>query len=157
MTVYCCTDSQSTLEITTKVRLVFGNGTELLNRTMISANDIGKTPNTALWCQSPLNESNIGTWLLPNGTNLTTIPTAPLYTMSEPGQAGLFLDRAQSFTLFEGVFRCIIPDENNINQTLMAWIYDDYIFNLVGMYGTLYCDQYQHFCLPQMDLQLTQS
>ena len=83
--------------------------------------------NTALWCQSPLNESNIGTWLLPNGTNLTTIPTAPLYTVSEPGQAGLFLDRTQSFTPFEGVFRCIIPDENN-NQTLLVWIYTEQSF-----------------------------
>ena len=118
MTVYCCTDSLSTLEITTKVRLVFGNGTELLNRTMISANDIGKTPNTALWCQSPLNESNIGTWLLPNGTNLTTIPTAPLYTVSEPGQAGLFLDRTQSFTPYRECNSLHnIPDENN-NQII---------------------------------------
>ena len=42
MTVYCCTDSQSTLEITTKDQAGFRYGTELLNRSDRSANDIGK-------------------------------------------------------------------------------------------------------------------
>ena len=138
ITVYCCTDLLSTQGTITTFGLVFGNGTELPNRTMISANDIGRTPMTALWCQSPSNDSDTGTWLLPNGTTLATTPTAPLYIVHDTGRVGLFVDENQDFTPFNGAFRCIIPDENNINQTLMVWIYNDYNFNRVGTYTTHY-------------------
>ena len=137
--VNCCTDLQSAQGTITKFGLVFGNGTKLPNRTMIPANDIGRSPMTALWCQSPSNDSDTGTWLLPNGTALATTPTAPLYIVHDIGRVGLFVDENQDFiSIYQGVFRCIIPDENNINRTLMVWIYNDYIFNREGTYTTYY-------------------
>ena len=75
---------------------------------MIQANDIGRTSMTALWCQSPTNDSHTSTWLAPNGTTLATTPTAPLYILHDIGRVGLFVDHEnQDFTSFEGVFRCI--------------------------------------------------
>ena len=61
---------------------------------MIPASDISRT---ALWCQSPSNDSDIGIWLLPNGTALATTPTAPLYIVHEIGRVGLFVDENQDF------------------------------------------------------------
>ena len=108
-----------------EVRLLLGN-TVLPNRTMISVDDIGNTTSTGLLCQSPLNEPNIGKWLLPNDTAPPTTPSGPLFTTHEKGQIQLF--RQGAITAFQGVYRCIIPDENNISQTLLVWIYESYLF-----------------------------
>ena len=102
----------------------------LPNRTMISAAAI--TASTGLWCQSPLNETKIGKWLLPNDTAAPTTRTGPLFTTHAKGQIGLF--RQGDIAAFQGVYRCIIPDENNINQTLLVWIYESYVFEEERMY-----------------------
>ena len=98
------------------------------NLTLISANEIGHTSETALWCQSPLNQDNIGTWILPQNVTPPTVPTSPLYTVSEQGQIGLF--RNGDITQFQGVYRCIVPNDTDftINQTLLVWIYTEQSF-----------------------------
>ena len=113
-----------------EVRLLLGN-TVLPNRTMISVDDIGSTASTGLLCQSPLNKTNIGKWLLPNNTVLLTTSTGPLFTTHKKGQIGLL--RQGDIASPQGVYRCIIPDENNINQTLLVWIYESYLFDLKGI------------------------
>ena len=107
-----------------EVRLLLGN-TVLPNRTMISVDDIGSTTSTGLLCQSPLNETNIGNWILPNNTVLPTTSTGPLFTTHKKGQIELL--RQGNIAAFQGVYHCIIPDENNINQTLLVWIYESYL------------------------------
>ena len=98
------------------------------NVTLISANSIGNTSETALWCQSPLNEDNIGTWILPQNVTPSTAPNSSLYTVSERGQIGLF--RNGDITQFQGVYRCIAPDDSNFttNHTLLVWIYTEPLF-----------------------------
>ena len=100
------------------------------NVTMISADSIGNTSETALWCQSPLNQlqDNIGTWILPQNVTPSTASNSSLYTVSKEGQIGLFHNG--DITEFQGVYRCIAPDDNNftINHTLLVWIYTDSLF-----------------------------
>ena len=102
---------------------MFGSiyNTTVYNLTMIPAEEIGNTSNTALWCQSPRNEVT-GKWILPNGMQPSnTSSSASLYTTHEQGQIGLF--RQRDIASFQGVYRCIIPDENYVNQTQLVWIY----------------------------------
>ena len=98
------------------------------NVTLISANSIGNTSETALWCQSPLKEDNIGTWILPQNVTPSTAPNSSLYTVSERGQIGLF--RNGNISQFQGVYRCITPDDSNFttNHTLLVWIYTESLF-----------------------------
>ena len=85
--------------------------------------------NDGLWCQSANNGSMIGTWYLPNGTQLTTedidISDAnfPLYAyhVNVTGQIGLLRDAA--IASLPGLYSCVIPDENEVNQTLWVAIY----------------------------------
>ena len=91
--------------------------------------------NDGLWCQSANNGSMIGTWYLPNGTQLTTEDidspiNFPLYAYHETGQIGLLRD-AQIASLL-GLYRCVIPDENGIDQTLWVAVYGGSDFNSNG-------------------------
>ena len=118
------------------VRLYINN-TVPPNYVMIRAEDIGRTTNTALWCQSALNESNIGTWLLPSGTappNSSADP-GPLYTLHEPGQVALYRDGPIGD--LQGVHRCNIRD-NNTDHTLFVWIYQSFVFAANSMASKYY-------------------
>ena len=81
--------------------------------------------NDGVWCQSANNGSMIGTWYLTNGTQLTTENFAnfPLYAyhVNVTGQIGLLRDG--QIASLPGLYSCIIPDENGINQTLWVAIY----------------------------------
>lgn len=99
----------------------------LPNYAMIRSADIHEPANTAVWCQSALNDSNVGTWMLPSGM----APTNQLYTTNEPGQVGLH--RRTSFGRRQGVYRCIIRDETNTTHTLFVWIYHPHIFDPNGI------------------------
>ena len=102
---------------------MFGSiyNTTVYNLTMIPAEEIGNTSNTALWCQSPRNDFT-GKWILPNGMlPSNTSSSASLYTTHEQGQTGLF--RQGNIASFQGAYRCIIPDENYVNHTQLVWIY----------------------------------
>ena len=98
---------------------------------MLSTEHIGRTLATALWCQSSQDKSNVGTWFLPNGTVIPTTPTSQLYTKQEQGQVGLL--RTSDSDSFQGVYRCIILNEDNTNQSLLVWIYRRDAFDREGL------------------------
>ena len=76
----------------------------------------------ALWCQSAINEPNIGVWYYPNGTQVSTVDdSSPLHSVHMSRQIGLYRD--SGINNYEGIYRCVIPDEHNVNQTLMALLY----------------------------------
>ena len=89
--------------------------------------------NDGLWCQSANTGSMIGTWYLPNGTQLTTEDidiseeNFPLYAYHETGQIGLLRDGG--IASLQGLYRCVIPDENGTDQTLWVAAYRNNVFN----------------------------
>ena len=111
------------------------NRTSYPNNSIIPANyfyDYDKNNDTlidALWCQSARNDSNIGVWYYPNGSQVSTVDdSSPLHTVHMSGQIGLYRD--YGINNYEGIYTCIIPDEHNINQTLMVLLYKEYTYRL---------------------------
>ena len=86
-----------------------------------------------LWCQSANNDSNIGVWYYPDGT-IVPLATSignfhesnPTYSTKFSGQIALV--RRVGLSGYEGLYTCIIPDENRINQTLVVGAYGDYVY-----------------------------
>ena len=68
--------------------------------------------NDGLWCQSANNCSMIGTWYLPNGTQVSTVDdnNFPLHVFHVTGQIGLLRDLGIGD--YQGLYRCVIPDDN---------------------------------------------
>ena len=92
--------------------------------------------NDGLWCQSSLNESMIGTWYSPNGTEVSRVESSPLYSNNTPtGQIGLLRTGGISPTGnppaigYEGLYKCVIPNEEGVNQTLYVATYGNGEFN----------------------------
>ena len=85
--------------------------------------------NDALWCQSANSGSDIGVWYYPNDTQIPLFTGAfddssapkPLFIKKFNGQIAL-ARRAGLFDV-EGLYTCIIPDENGVNQTLVVGAY----------------------------------
>ena len=49
--------------------------------------------NDNLWCQSVRNESNIGVWYYPDGSQVSTVDdSSPLHSVYMTGQIGLYRD-----------------------------------------------------------------
>ena len=85
--------------------------------------------NDGLWCQSARNESNIGVWYYPNGSQVSTVDdSSPLHSVQMTGQVGLYRD--SGIGNYEGIYTCVIPDEHNINQTLMILLYRKYTYEI---------------------------
>ena len=87
--------------------------------------------NDGVWCQSANTGSMIGAWYLPNGTQLTTEDidspvNFPLYAYHVTGQIGLLRDLGISD--YQGLYSCVIPDENGVDHTLWVAAYgtDDF-------------------------------
>ena len=111
------------------------NKTSYPNNSLIPANYFyGGDQNTdglndALWCQSARNESNIGVWYYPNGTQVSTVDdSSPLHSVHKSGQIGLY--RNLSIGNYEGIYTCVIPDECNVNQTLIVLLYTKYTYQI---------------------------
>lgn len=94
-------------------------------------NDVGEDDglNDGLWCQSADNTYNIGTWEIPDATVLqihTGYPTeATAYVERALGQIGLLRRYHLTFdpsSNMQGMYRCVIPDENDVSQMLVLWI-----------------------------------
>ena len=93
----------------------------------VDQNNDGTTD--ALWCQSANNGSDIGVWYYPNGTQVPLFTGAindqsaprPLFSKRFNGQ--IALARRDGLLGIEGLYTCIIPDENGVNQTLVAGAY----------------------------------
>uniref|UniRef100_A0A1X7TC16 Uncharacterized protein n=1 Tax=Amphimedon queenslandica TaxID=400682 RepID=A0A1X7TC16_AMPQE len=97
-------------------------------------NDVNDIIDT-LWCQSANNVTNIGVWYYPNGTEVplfdgdfddSSAPN-PVYSKRFSGQ--IALARRDYLSGYEGLYKCIIPDENGVNQTLVVGAYTDTGYN----------------------------
>ena len=97
-------------------------------------NDVNNT-NDALWCQSANNVTNIGVWYYPNGTEVPLFDgpfgdnTAPRPMFSKRFSGQIALARRDGLSGYEGLYKCIIPDENGVNQTLVVGAYTDTGYN----------------------------
>ena len=83
----------------------------------------------ALWCQSANTGSNIGVWYYPNGNEVPlfdgdfTDASAPSPVFSKRFSGQIALARRAGLAGYEGLYKCIIPDENGVNQTLVVGAY----------------------------------
>ena len=102
------------------------NKTSYPNNSMIPANYFDESDH-ALWCQSAKKESNIGVWYYPNGTQVST-DSSPLHSVYMSGQIGLY--RKLGLGNLEGIYKCVIPDECNVNQTLMVLLYTKHTYEI---------------------------
>ena len=92
----------------------------------------------ALWCQSANSGSNIGLWYYPNGTQVPLFNgdfydhTAPRPVFSIRFSGQIALARNVGIRGYEGLYTCIILDENGVNQTLVVGIYTNHVYNING-------------------------
>lgn len=97
------------------------------NNSILETNSGGQIPQ--LRCLSGSNMSVVGEWIDPGGRNLVTIPNDPFDitfgSSSDPGQFLIEtpLSNPPITTTHEGVYTCIIPDENGDNEYLRIGIY----------------------------------
>ena len=104
----------------------------------VDQNDDSNNTNDALWCQSANDGSNIGLWYYPNGTQVPLFTGAfddssapsPLFSKRFIGQ--IALARKAGLEDYEGLYTCIIPDENGMNQTLVVGAYRTGTYNNNG-------------------------
>ena len=91
----------------------------------------GDGTDDALWCQSANTGSDIGLWYYPNGTQVPLFNTqSPIFSKRFPGQ--IALARNRGLVGYEGLYTCIIPDENGVNQILVVGAYRDHVYNSNG-------------------------
>ena len=92
----------------------------------------------ALWCQSANSSTNIGVWYYPNGTEVPlfdgdfTDALAPSPVFSKRFSGQIALARRGPLAGYEGLYKCVIPDENGVNQTLVVGAYTDGGYNSNG-------------------------
>ena len=99
----------------------------------VDQNDNGTTD--GLWCQSANDGSNIGLWHYPNGTQVVlfagsfgqSYDASPVFSKRFKGQ--IVLARTAGLSGYEGLYTCIIPDENGVNQTLVVGAYRTMTYN----------------------------
>ena len=101
----------------------------------LDQNNDANNINDALWCQSANSGSDIGVWYYPNGTQVplftgafySTSAPSPLFSKRVNGQ--IALARRAGLSGIEGLYTCIIPDENEVNQTLVVGVYRTNTYN----------------------------
>ena len=92
----------------------------------------------ALWCQSANSSTNIGVWYYPNGTEVPSFDgdfldsSAPSPVFSKRFSGQIALARRGGLAGYEGLYKCIIPDENGVNQTLVVGAYSTGGYNNNG-------------------------
>ena len=86
-------------------------------------NDVGEndSENDGLWCQSSTADTNVGTWIQPDGNNVPGVVGRnyfyPIYVVQAPSQVGLL--RPNSITGVSsllGLFQCMILDESETHK-----------------------------------------
>ena len=98
----------------------------------------GDGTDDALWCQSANNGSNIGLWYYPNGTQIPLFngnfyhhnAPSPIFSKRLIGQ--IALARKTSISGYQGLYTCIIHDENGVNQTLVVGVYTNHVYHING-------------------------
>ncbi|XP_019860309.1 PREDICTED: uncharacterized protein LOC109588604 [Amphimedon queenslandica] len=134
---------------TTGVRLFLGEeNVTIANFSMIAAGlfhdtdidepgnavSVGGSPdgqNDGLWCQSSLYQNMIGTWYYPDGTTVPLGSGSPLFANNTAtGQIGLL--RNGGIGGIQGLYSCVIPNEEGINQTLYVAAYGNTDFYDTG-------------------------
>ena len=107
---------------------LFANNNPVLNNTAILAdknNQIG-----VIYCNSGSKLAGIGQWFSPSGAEITQ-NSGGTFTVVRgggniPSYIGLQLRAGRSFsTSDEGIYTCLIPDENDVEQALQIGIYHD--------------------------------
>ena len=92
----------------------------------------------ALWCQSANNGFDIGLWYYPNGNQVPLFTgkldniNAPSPVFSKRFTGQIALARNYGLLGYEGLYTCIIPDENGVNQTLVVGAYRNYACSING-------------------------
>ena len=102
----------------------------------IDVNSDGTTD--GLWCQSANDGFNIGLWYYPNGNQVPLFTGAfddssapsPIFSKRFTGQ--IALARTGGLLGYEGLYTCIIPNENGVNQTLVVGAYRSVTYNSNG-------------------------
>ena len=103
------------------------------NYAMLAARDFGAHDgindgiNDGLWCQSANIASDIGSWQLPNGSAVPDDFNA-IYMTNRPGQVGLLRTSSILISPYQGIYTCVIPDENEVNQSLVVWAAENDIY-----------------------------
>ena len=90
----------------------------------------GDSLSEGLWCQTSAS-STVGTWFFPDGSEVQLNDSSrALEVIQANGQIGLISGEGPLFVLGDqGLYTCIIPDEDGINQTLVVAIYTSNKFN----------------------------
>ena len=105
---------------------IFANNNPAFNNSVVLAdnsNQIG-----TIYCTSGSRSSSNGQWFSPDGTEITA-SSAVSFTVVHgggnlPSYAGLQLNSGYSITTAEeGVYACVILDENEIEQTVYVGVY----------------------------------
>ena len=102
---------------------------EVANFTVLHAGLFRSSQDNIFWCQSANNNNPIGDWYFPNGNQVTTTDSL-IFVLPLEGQIGLLRDGRIGD--LQGLYRCVIPDENNVNQTQWAGIYRTDTYNDVN-------------------------
>ena len=95
----------------------------------VDQNNDANNMNDALWCQSANNKSETGVWYYPNGTMVPIFKgsfidqSAPSPVFSKRFSGQIALARRAGLSGYEGLYKCIIPDENGVDQTLVVGAY----------------------------------
>ena len=93
----------------------------------------GDNSDDALWCQSANNGSSIGLWYYPNGTQVPVFTeNSQIVIFSKRFKGQIALARNKGLAGIEGLYTCIIPDENGVNQTLVVGAYTTGTYNSNG-------------------------
>ena len=85
---------------------------------------------THLQCVSSSRLANIGQWIAPSGEDITSKPADPFDVThggeTDPGFLSIRQAIGHSITTsFQGVYSCIIPDEDGLDSYLHVGIYPD--------------------------------
>ena len=102
----------------------------------IDRNNDDSNINDALWCQSANDGSDIGLWYYPNGTQVFlhtgSFESGPPPIFSKRFAGQIALARTAGLDGYEGLYTCIIPNENGVNQTLVVGAYRTGTYNMNG-------------------------
>ena len=86
--------------------------------------------NDGLWCQSSLNESTIGSWYLPSGHPVPMDGNPVESNNANAGQVGLL--RNGGIVDHQGLYKCVILNEERVNETLYVAVYSTAAYNNSG-------------------------